>query len=255
MTSIISWPRSDLALCEPRTHFTASTTLDLPDPFGPTTIDTPRGNSNRVRSAKLLKPESSRALSMGESRVEGRDVEIRIAADVSIRNRQIRVSTFLALLREQIRQRRGDVERRVLLVGRGRRRARRPTRRWAASRSYCRPGWGRASTRNRLAQRAVVLRLLQGLDDVGIGAAQLDDRANHFVDAGGDDPLLGLGARREPADGDLAAALAVDEDVLAGVEHERQVEVLVLAEQHDFGPVAVGDVDHRRAGARRARGT
>ncbi len=61
MTSVISLPRSDLALCEPSTHFTASTTFDLPEPFGPTTTQMPRGNSNRVRSAKLLKPESSRA--------------------------------------------------------------------------------------------------------------------------------------------------------------------------------------------------
>src|SRR3954447_20268819 len=66
MTSVISLPRRLLALCEPSTHFTASTTFDLPDPLGPTTTQIPLGKSNRVRSAKLLKPESSRALSMGE---------------------------------------------------------------------------------------------------------------------------------------------------------------------------------------------
>ena len=42
----------------------ASTMFDLPEPLGPTTTVMPRGNSNRVRSAKLLKPTSSRALSM-----------------------------------------------------------------------------------------------------------------------------------------------------------------------------------------------
>ena len=71
MTSVISLPRSDLALCEPSTHFTASTRFDLPEPFGPTTTEMPRGNSNRVRSAKLLKPASSRALSMSRCQVSG----------------------------------------------------------------------------------------------------------------------------------------------------------------------------------------
>ena len=37
----------------------ASTTLLLPLPFGPTTHVTPRANSKRVRSAKLLKPNNS----------------------------------------------------------------------------------------------------------------------------------------------------------------------------------------------------
>src|SRR5262245_59635831 len=64
MTSVICLPRSDLALCDPRTHVTASTIFDLPDPFGPPTTLMPGGNSIRVLSAKLLKPNSSRALSM-----------------------------------------------------------------------------------------------------------------------------------------------------------------------------------------------
>src|SRR5262245_8843790 len=60
----MSWPRRLLALCSPRTHLMASTTLDLPEPFGPTTTVMPAGNSNRVLSAKLLKPYSSRAFNM-----------------------------------------------------------------------------------------------------------------------------------------------------------------------------------------------
>jgi hypothetical protein len=40
--------------------------FDLPEPLGPTTTVMPLGNSNLVRSAKLLKPLSSSALSMVE---------------------------------------------------------------------------------------------------------------------------------------------------------------------------------------------
>ena len=42
----------------------ASTMLDLPEPLGPTTTVTPAGNSNRVLSAKLLKPANSSAFNM-----------------------------------------------------------------------------------------------------------------------------------------------------------------------------------------------
>src|SRR3954454_8671430 len=64
MTSVISPPRRLLADCSPSTQRTASTTLDLPDPFGPTTAVTPGGNSNTVLSAKLLNPTNSRRFSM-----------------------------------------------------------------------------------------------------------------------------------------------------------------------------------------------
>jgi len=64
MTSVISLPRSPLADCSPKIHFRASTTLLLPLPLGPTTPVTPGPKSNRVRSAKLLKPISSSDLSM-----------------------------------------------------------------------------------------------------------------------------------------------------------------------------------------------
>src|SRR5215469_14248808 len=64
MTSAISLPRRLLTLCSPSTHLMASTTFDLPEPFGPTTAVMPLGNSKRVLSAKLLKPTSSSAFSM-----------------------------------------------------------------------------------------------------------------------------------------------------------------------------------------------
>src|SRR5262245_22142178 len=67
MTSAISPPRRLLADCSPSTQRTASTTFDLPDPFGPTTAVTPGGKSNAVLSAKLLKPTSSRRFSIGWS--------------------------------------------------------------------------------------------------------------------------------------------------------------------------------------------
>src|SRR4051812_50125793 len=60
MTSAISPPRSDLADCSPRIQRTASTTLLLPDPFGPTTAVMPGAKSSRVLSANDLNPTSSR---------------------------------------------------------------------------------------------------------------------------------------------------------------------------------------------------
>src|SRR5262249_14508126 len=64
MTSAISPPRRLLADCSPSTQRTASTTLDLPLPLGPTTAVTPGGNSKTVLSAKLLKPTNSSRFSM-----------------------------------------------------------------------------------------------------------------------------------------------------------------------------------------------
>ena len=72
ITSAISLPRRLLTLCSPSTHLMASTMFDLPEPFGPTTTVIPWGNSNRVLSAKLLKPTSSSALSMGRMRLRFR---------------------------------------------------------------------------------------------------------------------------------------------------------------------------------------
>ncbi len=56
ITSSIRALRKARVLCAPRTQVTASTTLDLPEPFGPTTAVTPGSNSNTVVSAKDLKP-------------------------------------------------------------------------------------------------------------------------------------------------------------------------------------------------------
>src|SRR5438874_1868850 len=67
MTSAISPPRRLLALCSPRTQRTASTTLLLPLPLGPTIAVIPAENSNSVLSAKLLKPTNSKRLSISLS--------------------------------------------------------------------------------------------------------------------------------------------------------------------------------------------
>ena len=56
MTSSIFAERSERGPCAPRTQVTASTTLDLPLPLGPTTTVIPGSNSNTVGSAKDLKP-------------------------------------------------------------------------------------------------------------------------------------------------------------------------------------------------------
>src|SRR4051794_13619416 len=56
MTSSILPPRSDLAPCSPITQLSASSTLDLPDPLGPTTQVIPVSKRNVVAEAKDLKP-------------------------------------------------------------------------------------------------------------------------------------------------------------------------------------------------------
>ena len=60
MTSSIFPPRSVLAPCSPITQASASTTLDFPEPFGPTTAVTPGSNSKVVADAKDLKPRMVR---------------------------------------------------------------------------------------------------------------------------------------------------------------------------------------------------
>src|SRR5579862_1793880 len=59
-TSSILPPRSDLAPCSPITQESASTTLDLPEPFGPTTQVMPGSKRSVVAEAKDLKPRSVR---------------------------------------------------------------------------------------------------------------------------------------------------------------------------------------------------
>ena len=56
MTSSILADRSERGPWAPSTQVTASTTFDLPLPFGPTTTVIPGSNSNTVGSAKDLKP-------------------------------------------------------------------------------------------------------------------------------------------------------------------------------------------------------
>ena len=58
MTSSIFPPRRLLAPCSPITHERASTTLLLPEPFGPTTQVIPGSNLSVVGVAKDLKPLS-----------------------------------------------------------------------------------------------------------------------------------------------------------------------------------------------------
>ena len=60
MTSSIFPPRSALAPCSPSTQLIASTTLDLPEPFGPTTQVIPGSSRSVVAEAKDLKPFSVR---------------------------------------------------------------------------------------------------------------------------------------------------------------------------------------------------
>src|SRR6195952_2342570 len=62
MTSSILPPRRVFAPCSPMTQASASTTLLLPEPFGPTTQLTPCSNANVVLVAKDLKPLSVRLL-------------------------------------------------------------------------------------------------------------------------------------------------------------------------------------------------
>src|SRR6266513_833696 len=59
ITSAISSPRSDLADCSPSAQRTASSTLDFPQPFGPTIAVTPSWKSKTVLSTNDLKPNSS----------------------------------------------------------------------------------------------------------------------------------------------------------------------------------------------------
>src|SRR6476660_5541466 len=56
MTSSILPPRRLLAPCSPITQASASTTLDLPDPFGPTMQVMPGSSCSVVEEAKDLNP-------------------------------------------------------------------------------------------------------------------------------------------------------------------------------------------------------
>jgi hypothetical protein len=58
MTSAIDSVRRFFAELSPITHLTASITLDLPQPFGPTTAHMFPGNATVVESTNDLKPAS-----------------------------------------------------------------------------------------------------------------------------------------------------------------------------------------------------
>src|SRR5665213_616507 len=60
MTSSILPPRRLLAPCSPMTQASASTTLDLPEPFGPTTQVIPGSKRRVVDDANDLKPRRVR---------------------------------------------------------------------------------------------------------------------------------------------------------------------------------------------------
>src|SRR5438270_8869431 len=62
MTSSIFPPRNVFAPCSPITQARASTTLDLPEPLGPTTAVMPGSKRRVVGDAKDLKPFSVRLL-------------------------------------------------------------------------------------------------------------------------------------------------------------------------------------------------
>src|SRR5256714_15087726 len=62
MTSSILPPRSDFAPCSPITQASASTTLDLPEPLGPTTQVIPGSSLSVVAEAKDLNPLTVRLL-------------------------------------------------------------------------------------------------------------------------------------------------------------------------------------------------
>src|ERR1044072_2734778 len=68
MTSSILPPRSALAPCSPRTQAMASTTLDLPDPLGPTTQVIPGSSFIVVVEAKDLNPFAVKVLRYTELR-------------------------------------------------------------------------------------------------------------------------------------------------------------------------------------------
>ena len=62
MTSSILPPRNALAPCSPITQVSASTTLDLPEPFGPTTHVMPGSKRSIVADANDLNPLRVRLL-------------------------------------------------------------------------------------------------------------------------------------------------------------------------------------------------
>src|SRR5882724_11657845 len=71
-TSSILPPRSGLTPCSPMTQENASTTLDLPDPLGPTTHVMPGSKRSVVAEANDLKPRRVRVLTYTRGLLPGR---------------------------------------------------------------------------------------------------------------------------------------------------------------------------------------
>src|SRR3546814_10774222 len=83
MTSSILPPRSDLAPCSPITQARASTTLDLPEPLGPTMQVMPGSSCSVVDEAKALKPLSVRLLRYNVWRSEEHTSELQSLMRIS----------------------------------------------------------------------------------------------------------------------------------------------------------------------------
>ncbi len=77
MTSSILPPRRVLAPCSPITQARASTTLDLPEPLGPTTQVIPGSKRRVVGDAKDLKPFSVRLLRYTSCEPTGEEFSVR----------------------------------------------------------------------------------------------------------------------------------------------------------------------------------
>src|SRR5258708_39941705 len=80
MTSAISPPRSALADCSPSTQRTASDTLDLPQPLGPTMAVMPGRKLSEVLSAKDLNPRTVRFLRY----ITGNEVNLNTIPETSL---------------------------------------------------------------------------------------------------------------------------------------------------------------------------
>ena len=87
MTSSILPPRSDFAPCSPITQASASTTLDLPEPLGPTMQVMPGSSCSVVEEAKDLKPRSVRLLRYNVSSLLRRRRGVRHALDAASSHR------------------------------------------------------------------------------------------------------------------------------------------------------------------------
>jgi len=97
MQSAMRSARSDLWLCSPRTQEMASTTLDLPQPFGPTMQVVPDPlNVTTVRSQNDLKPTISTLRSFSKISPFGRQLLLggRHETRIQLDDRECQPSTY-----------------------------------------------------------------------------------------------------------------------------------------------------------------